>query len=100
MRSGFLQRRRRRGDRAELSQPFRARAVMQNWHDEFLYMRRSVDWGVLTYTMHPYVIGRGYRMLAFEDLLEKLLAAGAVFMTMEDAAREAEQKIRQRDEEI
>jgi peptidoglycan-N-acetylglucosamine deacetylase len=67
-----------------------ARTVMQNWHDEFLYMRKSVDWGVLTYTMHPYVIGRGYRMLAFEDLVAKLAREGAVFMTMEDAAREAQ----------
>jgi hypothetical protein len=70
-----------------------ARAVMQNWHDEFVYMQRSVDWGILIYTMHPYVIGRGYRMLAFEDLLDKLTAAGAAFMTMEAAAREAEQKM-------
>ncbi len=66
-----------------------ARAVMQNWLDEFLYMKKSVDWGVLTYTMHPYVIGRGYRMLAFEDLVGKLEAEGAVFMTMEAAAAEA-----------
>ena len=22
-----------------------ARAVMQNWHDEFLYMAKTVDWG-------------------------------------------------------
>src|SRR6476659_4472183 len=66
-----------------------ARAVMQSWRDEFLYMKKSTDWGVLTYTMHPYVIGRGYRMLAFEDLVEKLIAEGAVFMTMEAAADEA-----------
>jgi len=65
-----------------------ARAVMQSWHDEFRYMQKSVDWGILTYTMHPYVIGRGYRMLALEDLVAKLTAAGAVFMTMEDAAGE------------
>jgi peptidoglycan-N-acetylglucosamine deacetylase len=70
-----------------------ARAVMQNWHDEFLYMKKSVDWGILTYTMHPYVIGRGYRMLAFEDLVDKLLAQGAVFLTMEAAAREAEKML-------
>jgi peptidoglycan-N-acetylglucosamine deacetylase len=70
-----------------------ARAVLQNWHDEFLYMKKSVDWGILTYTMHPYVIGRGYRMLALEDLVEKLIAGGAVFMTMEEAAREAERKM-------
>jgi peptidoglycan-N-acetylglucosamine deacetylase len=67
-----------------------ARAVMQNWLDEFLYMKKTVEWGVLTYTMHPYVIGRGYRMLGLEDLIEKLTAEGAVFMTMEDAAREAQ----------
>ena len=67
-----------------------ARAVMQNWLDEFLYMKKTVDWGVLTYTMHPYVIGRGYRMLSFEDLVDKLAAEGAVFMTMEEAAREAQ----------
>jgi peptidoglycan/xylan/chitin deacetylase (PgdA/CDA1 family) len=70
-----------------------ARAVMQNWLDEFLYMKKSVDWGVLTYTMHPYVIGRGYRMLAFEDLVANLTAEGAVFMTMEDAAAEAHERL-------
>ena len=70
-----------------------ARTVMQNWFDEFLYMKKSVDWGVLTYTMHPYVIGRGYRMLAFEDLVAKLAAEGAVFMTMEDAAAEARMRL-------
>ena len=70
-----------------------ARAVMQSWHDEFRYMQKSVDWGILTYTMHPYVIGRGYRMLALEDFLAKLADAGAVFMTMEDAAREAQARM-------
>lgn len=70
-----------------------ARTVMQNWLDEFLYMKKSVDWGVLTYTMHPYVIGRGYRMLALEDLLAKLSTEGAVFMTMENAAAEARERL-------
>lgn len=70
-----------------------ARTVMQNWHDEFLYMAKTVDWGVLTFTMHPYVIGRGYRMLAFEDLVAKLMDAGAVFMTMAQAAAEARQRL-------
>ena len=65
------------------------RTVMQSWLDEFRYMQQSVEWGVLTYTMHPYVIGRGYRMLALEELMDKLASAGAVFMTMEDAAAEA-----------
>ena len=70
-----------------------ARAVMENWLDEFRYMQKSVDWGVLTYTMHPYVIGRGYRMLAFEGLVKDLVAAGAVFMTMEYAAAEAQARM-------
>jgi peptidoglycan-N-acetylglucosamine deacetylase len=67
-----------------------ARTVMESWRDEFRYMQQTVDWGVLTYTMHPYVIGRGYRMLALEGLLKDLSAAGAVFMTMEEAAAEAQ----------
>ena len=49
-----------------------ARTVMESWLDEFRYMQKTVDWGVLTYTMHPYVIGRGYRMLAFEELVKSL----------------------------
>jgi len=95
----------RRGDVAELGKPFRfgaetsliemqpARSVMENWLDEFRYMQQSVEWGVLTYTMHPYVIGRGYRMLALEDLIKKLKDMGAMFMTMEDAAAEAQAKM-------
>jgi hypothetical protein len=56
-------------------------------------MKKTVDWGVLTYTMHPFVIGRGYRMLALEGLVDELAKEGAVFMTMEDAALEAEQRL-------
>ena len=67
-----------------------ARTVMENWRDEFSYMQQTVEWGVLTYTMHPYVIGRGYRMLALEGLVKDLAAAGAVFMTMAEAAAEAQ----------
>jgi peptidoglycan/xylan/chitin deacetylase (PgdA/CDA1 family) len=130
MGSDYWPYRARRGDVAELGQPFRfgeqtslielpiswslddyphfefvrtqqtvlqglmpARAVMQNWLDEFLYMKKTVDWGILTYTMHPYVIGRGYRMLALEWLFENLRAEGAVFMTMEQAAQEANERM-------
>jgi peptidoglycan/xylan/chitin deacetylase (PgdA/CDA1 family) len=70
-----------------------ARVVMQNWLDEFRYMKRTVDWGVLTYTMHPYVIGRGYRMLALEELTDTLAREGAQFMTMEEAASEAQERL-------
>lgn len=62
--------------------------VLKNWLDDFDYMRRIVDWGVITYTFHPYVIGRGHRMMLLERLIEALAARGAVFATMEQAAEE------------
>jgi peptidoglycan/xylan/chitin deacetylase (PgdA/CDA1 family) len=65
-----------------------AHSVLQNWTDDFVYMQRVVDWGVLTYTMHPYVIGRGHRMLMLERLILRLQDLGAVFTTMEEAAGE------------
>jgi peptidoglycan-N-acetylglucosamine deacetylase len=69
-----------------------ARNVMDNWRDEFHYMKKSVDWGILTYTMHPYVIGRGHRMLALETFVDAIGRDGAVFMMMEEAAEEARQR--------
>lgn len=59
--------------------------VLQNWVDDFDYMTRITDWGVLTYTCHPFVIGRGHRMMMLERLIEELRKLGAVFLTMEDA---------------
>ena len=63
-----------------------AGGVLENWFDDFDYMTRITEWGVLTYTFHPYVIGRGHRMLLLERLILKLLEHGAIFTTMEDAA--------------
>jgi peptidoglycan/xylan/chitin deacetylase (PgdA/CDA1 family) len=65
-----------------------ASGVLENWLDDFEYMRRECDWGILTYTCHPYVIGRGHRMLMLERLLEGLVEKGATFTTLEAAARE------------
>ena len=65
-----------------------ANGVLQNWIDDFLYLRRNLDWGVITYTFHPFVIGRGHRMIALEKLIDRLAGEGAVFMTLEDAAAE------------
>jgi hypothetical protein len=39
------------------------------------------------------VIGRGYRMLALEGLVDSLAREDAVFMTMEQAAEEAQQRL-------
>lgn len=63
-----------------------ASGVLENWLNDFEYMRNTVDWGVLTYTCHPYVIGRGHRMMMLEKLIEGLADKGASFMTMESAA--------------
>lgn len=65
------------------------RGVVDNWIADFDYMRETQDWGIITYTFHPFVSGRGHRMKAMGALLDHLIAAGAVFMTMADAAREA-----------
>ena len=65
-----------------------AGGVLENWLGDFEYMRRTEEWGILTYTCHPYVIGRGHRMLMLEKLLAGLQEKGAVFMTLEAAARE------------
>jgi len=62
--------------------------VVDNWIGDFDYMQRHVDWGVLTYTFHPYCIGRGHRMLALEKLLTHLREHGAAFMTLGEAATE------------
>lgn len=62
-----------------------ARTVMESWLDEFRYFKKSTDFGILTYTMHPYVLGRGNRMLAFEGFVESLIKEGAEFMTMQNA---------------
>jgi len=65
-----------------------AEGVLGNWTQDFLYMVRTTEWGVLTYTFHPYVIGRGHRMAILERLIRTMQEHGAVFCTMEQAARE------------
>jgi peptidoglycan-N-acetylglucosamine deacetylase len=77
-----------RTDRVTLPGLRSAGAVLENWFDDFDYMTRIVEWGVITYTCHPYVIGRGHRMLMLERLIDRLAERGAIFCTMEDAARE------------
>ena len=69
-----------------------ANSVLDNWISDYVYMQRFIDWGVLTYTFHPFVIGRGHRMLVLEKLLEALRAGGAEFCTMEHAAAAYDEK--------
>jgi hypothetical protein len=62
--------------------------VAANWLADFRYMTGRTDWGVITYTFHPHVIGRGHRMLMLERLIGQLRDGGATFVTMEQAVAE------------
>ena len=66
----------------------RADDVLANWVDDYRYMVQSTDWGVLTYTFHPQVIGRGHRMLLLERLIQTLKESSATFMRLDAAAHE------------
>jgi len=65
-----------------------AHLVLQNWTDDFHYLRDNLDWGIINYTFHPFVIGRGHRMIVLEKLIVMLREQGATFMTLEDAVSE------------
>lgn len=70
-----------------------ARAVMQDWSDEVLQMRDSVNFGVLTCAMPLAVIGRGAMLRAFATVLDTAAACGAAIVTFEAAARDAAERI-------
>jgi len=69
-----------------------ANNVLANWLDDFMYLRDNLEWGVITYTFHPFVIGRGHRMMALEKLIQTLKEQGVVFMKLEDAAAEYQKR--------
>jgi peptidoglycan/xylan/chitin deacetylase (PgdA/CDA1 family) len=64
-----------------------AELVGANWLADFTYMTTHYEWGVLTYTFHPHVIGRGHRLIMLEALIERLREGGAKFVTMEAAVK-------------
>ena len=73
-----------------------AHHVEQNWMDDFRYMRETVEWGVLTYTCHPFISGRGHRIMALERMIQQLQNEGAVFMRVNEAADEFRRRQPQR----
>lgn len=77
-----------RGQNFVLPGLMNAANVLGNWLDDFLYMTRNADWGVLTYTCHSFVIGRGRLMLMLERLVQALVDMGAVFLTIGEAVDE------------
>jgi peptidoglycan-N-acetylglucosamine deacetylase len=62
--------------------------VLGNWTDDFLYMKEVTDWGVMTYTCHPFIIGRGHRIMMLERLIQRLRDEGAVFQRVDETVRE------------
>lgn len=66
-----------------------AAGVLQNWLEDFRFMQEETDrsggQGVLTYTLHPFVIGRGHRLRMLRTLLTELKDLGANFLTAEQA---------------
>jgi peptidoglycan-N-acetylglucosamine deacetylase len=69
-----------------------ARSVEENWIQDFMYMRKTVEWGVLTYTCHPFIIGRGHRIMMLERLIERMKAEGAVFQRIDVTVDEFRQR--------
>lgn len=66
--------------------------VFQNWLDDFLYMREAVEWGVLTYTCHPFIIGRGHRIMMLERLIVRMKQEGAAFQRVDVTVDEFRQR--------
>jgi peptidoglycan/xylan/chitin deacetylase (PgdA/CDA1 family) len=62
-----------------------ADGVLANWLGDFRYMQENYPRGVMTYTLHPFVIGRGHRMKMLDRLLTTLREEGAEFVTAEQA---------------
>lgn len=62
--------------------------VLQVWRGEFDFLYREVGHGLLTLTMHPEVIGRGYRMLMLREFLSYVEShAGVTFTCCADYVR-------------
>ncbi|MBZ8132403.1 polysaccharide deacetylase [Afifella sp. IM 167] len=63
------------------------RLVLENFLADYDYMARTEEWGALIYTFHPFVVGRGHRMMLLEGLIAGLKERGAGFIRMDELAR-------------
>lgn len=63
------------------------RSMFERWAADLRWMLRELDDGVLTVTCHPDVIGRGHRLLALEEWLDRVVAEeGVGFATCHEVA--------------
>jgi peptidoglycan-N-acetylglucosamine deacetylase len=66
----------------------RAGGVLEDWLADYLHMRETVEWGALTITCHPFISGRGHRVLMLEKLIAALRENGAVFQRIDETVDE------------
>jgi peptidoglycan/xylan/chitin deacetylase (PgdA/CDA1 family) len=59
--------------------------MFHNWAQDLHWMLRELDEGVLTVTCHPEVIGRGHRILALEEWLDRVGDLDVEFVTATSA---------------
>jgi peptidoglycan/xylan/chitin deacetylase (PgdA/CDA1 family) len=60
--------------------------VLENWLADLRYMARDFVDGVITFVLHPEVIGRGHRFLMLERLVDAIAEMGLTFTTLADVA--------------
>jgi len=65
-----------------------ANDVLDNWVQDFLYMKQTMDWGVLTFTCHPFIIGRGHRIMMLEKLIQRVMDEGGIFQRVDETVDE------------
>ena len=70
-----------------------ANAVLENWLADFEYMCRTTEWGMLVFTFHPYVVGRGHRMMMLEKLIDGVAKMGAEFRTLDQVQQEFRDRV-------
>jgi len=69
-----------------------ADSVLNNWVADFRFMAENADWGALTFTFHPQVVGRGHRMLMLERLIQRVGELGGTFGRMDEVAAEFDRR--------
>jgi peptidoglycan/xylan/chitin deacetylase (PgdA/CDA1 family) len=62
--------------------------VLENWLADVQYMIRDFVDGVITFVLHPEVIGRGHRFLMLEQLVDTIAQKGLTFTTVSDVAEQ------------
>ncbi|MDH3678899.1 MAG: polysaccharide deacetylase [Acidimicrobiia bacterium] len=60
--------------------------MFENFAGDVEWMARDVEHGVCTVVFHPQVIGRGHRLLAMEDWLDRIADLGVSFNRMDEIA--------------